>query len=187
MIKSVWTACLLLLLLSSCENDDRVLSDWTKQLRLKEEATDIESFISQEGKLRARIKAPLMVKEASDTISMTFPKSLYCEFYDDSTKVETFLNARYGIYYENLNKVYLKDSVVVITVKGDTLTSPELWWDQNTKLFYTDKYADYRSPGQQILGGQGLEATQDLKRITFRSTTGSVQAPQVQTKGPEVQ
>lgn len=187
MIKSLWTICLLSVLLSSCENDDRVLNDWTKQVRLKEEATDMESFISQEGKLKARIQSPLMVKESADTISMIFPKSLYCEFYDDSTKVESFLHARFGIYYENLNKVYLKDSVVVITVKGDTLTSPELWWDQNTKLFYTDKYADYRSPGQQIVGGNGLEATQDLKRITFRSTTGTVQAPQAQTKTPQVQ
>lgn len=182
MIKSIWTTCFLAILLVSCENDDRVLRDWTKQIRLKEEAQNIESFISQEGKLRVRIKAPLMIKEASDTISMTFPQSLYCEFYDDSTQVETFLHARYGIYYENLNKVFLRDSVEVITVKGDTLRSPELWWDQNTKLFYTDKYADYRSPGQQILGGQGVEATQDLKRITFRSTTGLVQTPQAQSK-----
>jgi hypothetical protein len=70
--------------------------------------------------------------------------------------------------------------VVVVTLKGDTLVSPELWWDQNTKLFYTDKYASYRSPGQQIIGGKGLEATQDLKRITFKSTTGLVNAPQAQ-------
>ena len=180
MIKSVWTAGLCCILLSSCENDDKVLKDWTKEVRLREEATDMKIFISQEGKLRAGIQSPLMIKETADTISMTFPKTLHCDFYDDSTKIESSLDARYGIYYENLNKVYLRDSVVVITTKGDTLSSPELWWDQNTKLFYTNKYAIYKSPGQQIVGANGLEATQDLKRITFRSTTGSVNAPQAQ-------
>jgi LPS export ABC transporter protein LptC len=183
MIKSFWTALsafLIVLLFSACENDDRVLTNWTKQLRLKEEATDVLSTISQEGKLKARIKSPFMVKEAGDTIQMTFPRMLHCDFYNDSAIIETRLDAKFGIYYENLNKVYLRDSVVVITVKGDTLLSPELWWDQNTKLFYTDKYASYRSPGQQILGGQGLEATQDLKRITFKSTTGLVNAPKSQ-------
>ncbi|MEY3324388.1 MAG: hypothetical protein RL316_654 [Bacteroidota bacterium] len=170
----------LLAFLSSCENDDRVLRDWTRQLRLREEATNIESSISQEGKLRARIKAPLMIKEAGDTVQMTFPQTLHCDFYDDSAQIESRLDARFGIYYENLNKVFLRDSVVVVTLKGDTLVSPELWWDQNTKLFYTDKYASYRSPGQQIVGGKGLEATQDLKRITFKSTTGLVNAPQAQ-------
>ena len=170
----------LLAILSSCENDDRVLRDWTRQLRLREEATNIESSISQEGKLRACIKAPLMIKEAGDTVQMIFPQTLHCDFYDDSAQIESKLDARFGIYYENLNKVFLRDSVVVVTLKGDTLVSPELWWDQNTKLFYTDKYASYRSPGQQILGGQGLEATQDLKRITFKSTTGLVDAPKSQ-------
>jgi hypothetical protein len=58
--------------------------------------------------------------------------------------------------------------------------SPELWWDQNTQLFTTDKYAIYRGPDQQIVGGKGLEATQDLRRITFRATTGTVKAPAVQ-------
>lgn len=183
MIKSLRTlvgSLSALLILSSCENDDRVLRDWTKQLRLKEEATNMESTISQEGKMRARIKAPLMIKEAGDTIQMTFPKKLHCDFYNDSAQLESMLDARFGIYYENLNKVYLRDSVVVVTLKGDTLVSPELWWDQNTKLFYTDKYASFRSPGQQILGGKGLEATQDLKRITFKSTTGLVDAPKSQ-------
>jgi LPS export ABC transporter protein LptC len=111
---------------------------------------------------------------------MTFPRSVHCDFYDDSLRIDSRLDARYGVYYENLNKVFLRDSVVVITQKGDTLMSPELWWDQNTQLFTTDKYAIYRGPDQQIVGGKGLEATQDLRRITFRATTGTVKAPAVQ-------
>ena len=171
---------LFVLLLSSCENDDKILRDWTKQVRLKEEGVNMKIFISQEGRLRARIQSPYMIKETGDTISMTFPKTLHCDFYDDSLRVDSRLDARYGVYYENLNKVFLRDSVVVITQKGDTLISPELWWDQGTQLFTTDKYAIYRGPDQQIVGGQGLEATQDLKRITFRGTTGTVKAPVAQ-------
>jgi LPS export ABC transporter protein LptC len=169
-----------LLGLFACENDDRVLNDWTRSVTLTEEATDMQTFISQSGKRKARIEAPYMVKENRDTVSMTFPRSVHCDFYDDSLRIDSRLDARFGVYYENLNKVFLKDSVVVITQKGDTLTSPELWWDQNTQLFTTDKYAIYRGPDQQIMGGKGLEATQDLKRITFRATTGTVKAPAVQ-------
>ena len=99
---------------------------------------------------------------------------LHCDFYDDSTQLETWLDSKYGIYYENLNKVYLRDSVVVITVKGDTLKSPDLWWDQGTKMFYTDKYATYHGVGKNIYGGKGMEATQDLKRIMFKETTGNL-------------
>ena len=178
--RSLSILLLFLLGLSACENDDRDLNDWTRSVALTEEATDIQSFISQSGKRKALIVAPYMVKQNRDTISMTFPRTVHCDFYDDSMRIDSRLDARYGVYYENLNKVFLRDSVVVITQKGDTLISPELWWDQSTQLFTTDKYAIYRGPDHQIMGGQGLEATQDLKRITFRGTTGTIKAPAAQ-------
>ena len=71
-------------------------------------------------------------------------------------------------------KVYLRDSVVVITMKGDTLKSPDLWWDQRQGIFYTDKFADYRSRDQHIQGNKGMQATQDLKTVTFKAPTGIV-------------
>lgn len=162
----------------ACENDDKVLQDWTKRVVLKEEATNIESYLSQDGKLKAKLTAPLMIRVAGDTISVEFPKKLHCDFYDDSTKVETWLDSKYGIYYENLNKVYLRDSVVVITLKGDTLRSPDLWWDQTTRMFHTDKYATYHGIGKNIYGGKGLEATQDLNRIMFKESTGNMKVSQ---------
>ncbi|MBN8686404.1 MAG: LPS export ABC transporter periplasmic protein LptC [Chitinophagales bacterium] len=160
---------------SSCENDDKVLNDWTRRVVMKEEATNVVSYMSQDGELRAKLTAPLMIRTNDDTISVEFPRTLHCDFYNDSTrKLETWLDCKYGIYYENLNMVYLRDSVVVISVKGDTLRSDDLWWNQSTKLFYTDKYAVYRGPGKNIFGGKGLEATQDLGRITFKETTGNL-------------
>ena len=134
---------------------------------MKEEARNIESYLSQEGKMKAKLKAPLMIRVEADTVYVEFPKTLHVDFYNDSTKIETRLDSKYGKYFETLNKVYLRDSVVVINIKGDTLKSPDLWWDQNTKLFYTDKYAIYHGIGKNIYGGKGLVATQDLTSITF--------------------
>ena len=161
--------------MTGCENDDKVLNDWTRRVVMTEEATNVVSYMSQDGQLRAKLTAPFMIRSNGDTITVEFPKSLHCDFYNDSTKkLETWLDCKYGIYYENLNMVYLRDSVVVISVKGDTLRSDDLWWNQTTKLFYTDKYAVYRGPGKNIFGGKGLEATQDLGRITFKETTGNL-------------
>ncbi len=159
----------------SCENDEKAVNDLTKNVVMKEEARDVESYLSQEGKMKAKLKAPLMLRVAADTVYVEFPRSLHVDFYDDSTKIETWLDCKYGKYFENLNKVYLRDSVVVINVKGDTLKSPDLWWDQNTKLFYTDKYAEYHAKDKNIYGGKGLEATQDMTSITFKYPTGTVQ------------
>jgi Protein of unknown function (DUF1239). len=158
-----------------CENDTKKIEDMTKKVVLREEATGVESLLSQDGRLKAKLRAPLMLRVFGDTIYAEFPNSLHCDFYNDSTTIETWLDSKYGKYYEGVGKVYLRDSVVVITVKGDTLRSPDLWWDQNTKLFYTDKYAIYTGIGKNIHGGKGLVATQDLNSVIFNQPTGTVQ------------
>jgi LPS export ABC transporter protein LptC len=159
----------------SCENDVKTIKELSENKVMKEEATDIESYLSQDGKMKAKLKAPLMLRVSADTIYVEFPKTLHVDFYDDSARIETKLDSRYGKYFETFNKVYLRDSVTVITVKGDTLKSPDLWWDQNTKLFYTDKYAVYHGKGNVLYGGKGMVATQDLLSITFNEPTGTMQ------------
>jgi lipopolysaccharide export system protein LptC len=161
--------------ISSCENDEKKIKALTENKVMQEVATNIESYLSQEGKMKAKLKAPLMIRVEADTVYVEFPKTLHVDFYNDSTKIETRLDSKYGKYFETQNKVYLRDSVVVINVKGDTLKTPDLWWDQNTKLFFTDKYAIYHGIGKNIYGGKGLVATQDLASITFNDPTGTVQ------------
>jgi LPS export ABC transporter protein LptC len=158
----------------SCENDVKAIKDLTENKPTHEEAINVQSYLSQEGKMKAKLTAPLMIRMAYDTVYVEFPKKLHVDFYNDSTKIETWLDSEYGKYFETQGKVYLRDSVVVINIKGDTLRSPDLWWDQNTKLFYTDKYAIYHGVGKNIYGGKGLVATQDLSSIIFNQTTGTV-------------
>lgn len=169
---AILTGCCFLL---ACENDADKVKDWTKKVIMQEEATDIDSYLSQNGVMKARLRAPKMIRFYADTIYVEFPKTLHVDFYDDSTQIESRLDSRYGKYFESINKVYLRDSVVVITVKGDTLRSPDLWWDQNSKMFYTDKYAIYHGIGKNIYGGKGLTATQDLSSVIFNQPTGTVQ------------
>ncbi|HET9429812.1 MAG TPA: LPS export ABC transporter periplasmic protein LptC [Chitinophagaceae bacterium] len=168
---AAFTGCFFLF---ACENDPKEIEVWTKEMVMVEEAKDIESYLSQDGKLKAKLTAPLMLRVMADTQYVEFPQSLHCDFYDDSTRRETWLDSKYGKYFENQNKVYLRDSVVVINIKGDTLKAPDLWWDQNAKLFYTDKFATYHGINRNIYGGKGMVATQDLGSITFKDPTGIV-------------
>ena len=157
-----------------CENDEKMIDDWSKKKLMIEEGKNIESYLSQESKVKAKLTAPLMLRYESDTIVIEFPRTLHIDFYDDSTKIESWVDSKHGKYFESLDKAYLWDSVVVINVNGDTLKSSDLWWDQNTKLFYTNKYAEYRTKDKQIFPSKGLEVTQDFKRITFKQPTGIV-------------
>ena len=164
--------CLTLFIVISCENDPKDIENWTKKAELREEAKTVESYLSDGGVMKAKLTAPLMYRYQRDTIYTEFPNTLHVDFYGDSVKIESWLFAKYGIYYDNLNKVYLRDSVVVINVEGDTLRCPELWWDQNMQKFYTDKPSTLDGKDKHITGNQGLEATQDLKVIQFKYPTG---------------
>ncbi|HNK27423.1 MAG TPA: LPS export ABC transporter periplasmic protein LptC, partial [Ferruginibacter sp.] len=88
--------------------------------------------------------------------------------------VDSRLDARYGKYLETESKVFLKDSVVVINVLGDTLYCQELWWDRNRKgsEFFTDKPVRIRRK-LQIIDGTGMEARQDFKEWVIRNVTHS--------------
>jgi len=161
----------------SCVNDPKQIEDLTKKNIMIDEGKNIVSYLSQKGELKAKLTAPVMNRYATDktdTVYYVFPNSLHSDFYDSTGKLESYLDSKHGKYFQTLNKVYLWDSVVVINLKGDTLKSPDLWWDQNTKMFYTDKVADYRTKSQKIIGSKGAEAKQDLTYITFKETTGTL-------------
>jgi LPS export ABC transporter protein LptC len=168
----LYSALLVLLFFSSCENDPKEIENWTKKAELREEAKTIESYLSQSGVMKAKLVAPLMYRYQRDTVFTEFPNTLHVDFYDDSVRVESWLTAKYGIYYDNMNKVFLRDSVMVINKDGDTLRTPELWWDQNQQKFYTDKPSRIDGKDKHIYCRDGIDAPQDMKVFTCHFPTG---------------
>jgi LPS export ABC transporter protein LptC len=160
-----------------CENDPKVLAEWSGNKVMVEEANNIQTYLSQGSRMRAKLWAPYMKRIQADTVYVEFSKTLHVNFFDSLGKVESHLDALYGKYFENLNKVYLRDSVTVYNVQGDTLRCPELWWDQNSQKFYTDKPVRIRKSGNTIYGN-GMEAKQDLTDINIKQVTyGKVLVP----------
>jgi hypothetical protein len=67
--------------------------------------------------------------------------------------------------------------VIAFNAKGDTLRTPDLWWDQNTRKFYTDKVVRFKSASKIIYGGKGFEADQDLSHYFIFQPTGIIMVP----------
>ncbi len=161
--------------LYACENDLRTVQQVNKKKTGVEEAKNIESYLSQEAKLKAKLTAPLMLRYQTDTPRIVFPNSLHVDFFDSTKAIETELYAKFGKYTEGDGKVFLKDSVRVYNAKGDTLVTEELWWDQTQNIFYTVQPVEIRKPQQKFLAKDGMRASQDLKNITlFTMQPGSI-------------
>ncbi len=151
----------------SCENDINKVRDLNKKSVGIEEGKQIESYLSQNGRVKAKLMAPLMLRYLLDTPKVVFPKTLRVDFFNDSTKLDSKLFAKYGQYLENDNKVFLKDSVVVFNITGDTLFCQELYWDQVKAIFYTEKNVIIHKPDQKVYGN-GLIADQSFKWFTIK-------------------
>jgi len=161
------------LFIYSCENDVNEVNKWNTKKVMVDEIYNVQTIYSQSGDLKAKLKAPLMMHYQADTSFWEFPKSLHVYFFDSSGKKESELDAFYGKWFESLNRILLRDSVIVSNIKGDTLRTPELWWDQNTRKFYTDSVVHLRMPDKTIIG-KGMQADQDLNNISIFKTTGIV-------------
>jgi LPS export ABC transporter protein LptC len=160
----------------ACENSQKDIDAVTGTKAMVEEAKNIETYLSQGGALKAKLWAPYMIRSSTDTIYVEFPKSLHVNFFDSLGRVDSHLDSRYGKYYESLNKVYLRDSVLVFNMQGDSLRSPDLWWDQNKQMFYTDKNVWIKRQGTVLLG-KGMDSRQDLSDIHIKQVTGLVDVP----------
>ncbi len=151
--------------LFSCENDIKEVQALSQKQTSVEQAVDIESYLSQDARVKAKLTSPLMLRIQADTPRTEFPNTLHVDFYNDSTIVESQLFAKYGQYMENQSKVLLRDSVVVFNIKGDTMRTNELWWDQTKGSFYTDKPVYIHQPNGNIINSIGMTASQDLNDV----------------------
>ena len=164
--------------LYSCENDEVVIKEaFAKKIGV-DEAKNVIIKYSVGGKPKAKLTAPIMYNVQDTVPYIEFPKTLHVDFFDDSDKLESKLDAHYAKYKEQQSKVFLKDSVRVINIKGDTLYCDELYWDRNRTgtEFYTDKPVKIRTK-THIINGIGMDAKQDFSEWHIVQSTGFIKVP----------
>jgi hypothetical protein len=176
----------------ACSNSKKELEAFNRKVLEQEESINIKSYLSQSGKLKARLTAALMIRYTSDSTRIEFPKGLHTEFFLDSAFVqngidtnivESHIFSGFGKYTEFNSLVYLKDSVLCYNqIKKDTLWCDELWWDQAQQKIYTwGKFRFKTHDGQDMKGdgnGTGFNAKQDLSEYTLYKSKGVMVAPQ---------
>jgi LPS export ABC transporter protein LptC len=161
--------------LISCGNSDKELNAYNSKSLGVEEIKNADINYTLGGNAKAKLLSPLMLRVQDISPYVEFPKKLHVDFFNETGTVDSKLDALYGKYLEQESKVFLKDSVKVINIKGDTLFCDELWWDRNRKgnEFYTEKPVRIRTK-TQIINGVGMEARQDFKGYVIKKVTGII-------------
>ena len=154
----------LISVLISCGNSEKELNEYNSKSLGVEEIKNADINYTLGGNAKAKLQSPLMLRVQDVSPYIEFPKKLHVDFFSETGTVDSRLDAKYGKYFESESKVFLKDSVSVINILGDTLYCDELWWDRSRKgkEFYTDKPVRIRKK-MEVINGTGMEAAQDFK------------------------
>jgi hypothetical protein len=175
----IW-GCIFLL---ACENSNKEIDDATQKKLGVEEAVNVNVNYTLGGKTKAILTSPLMLRVQDTLPYVEFPKKIHVDFYNDSTKIESILDAKYAKYIESQSKILLRDSVRFIGLKnGDTLYCDELYWDRNRPVyqFYTEKAVQIRTK-MQVQNGIGFETSQDFKdKVLYKVTNSFIKVPDSQ-------
>jgi LPS export ABC transporter protein LptC len=165
-----------------CENKLSEIEDLSKKSAGRDEAKNVVIKYSIGGKRKALLTAPLMYRVNDTANYVEFPKTIHVDFYSEATdSIESRLDARYAKYQDAQSRVFLKDSVRVINVLGDTLYCDELYWDRSKvkQEFYTDKPVRIRRR-MEIIDGIGMDASQDFTEWHIVQSTGFLKVPNSQ-------
>jgi hypothetical protein len=161
--------------LCACENSKEDMDKLTAKQLGVEEARTVDINYTMGGKVKAKLTSPLMLRVQDTMPYVEFPKTIHVDFYNDSSKIESILDAKYARYIESQSKILLKDSVRFIGLKnGDTLYCDELYWDRNRQpyQFYTESPTQVRTK-MQTINSIGFETSQDFKDKVFKKPSNS--------------
>jgi LPS export ABC transporter protein LptC len=168
---------LLVIILFSCKNSRKEINKFFGEKMGVDTVTRVESYLSQGGKMKAKLLANIMYRYQyiqGKQPYMEFPDSIYVEFYNDTTGIDTKVTASYAKYLETEQKIFLRDSVVIINTKNkDTIHCLDVLWDQNLQTFSSEKAIRWDSPVQHIRG-TGFNAKQDLTSFNIKKIAGPI-------------
>ncbi|MBS1587948.1 MAG: LPS export ABC transporter periplasmic protein LptC [Bacteroidetes bacterium] len=173
----------LLLGIAACHNDPKEIASLTEARTAYQldKADDVTLIYSEHGHVKAKVFAKQYISnDAAKPPYMDMKNGIKAEVYDDSMHVESTLTANYARYYVKQGNFLIRDNIVVVNKKGETLNTEELVWNQQVQKFYTEKFVKISTP-TLVMYGDGLEANQDFTwyRITNQKGTMLVNKSEV--------
>ena len=85
--------------------------------------------------------------------------------------IDASIKADTAYYYEKKKLWKLKGNVHIQSQRGDKFDTELLFWDENDKKVYSDKFIRIEQEDKTITG-YGFESNQELTDYVIRNTTG---------------
>ncbi|WP_298782418.1 LPS export ABC transporter periplasmic protein LptC [uncultured Polaribacter sp.] len=176
LLKSI--TVLLTVMLFSCNTDTQKVRDFLADKNLPiGKAKDANHVYKDSGRITSKLLAPIMLDFSN---RKSHP---YTEF-TDGIKIINFENkgldsttiiGDYCITYSKTSMSEIRGNVVVINhTENSKLETQQLFWDQKTKYFVSEKAFKLTKENDTIFG-VGFESKEDLSKHLAKKTTGRLE------------
>jgi len=134
------------------------------------EAEDVEMYYTEKDLIKIKMIAQKVFEfENGDR---EFPEGIYLEFYNETGTLTSTLRANSAYYFSEEDKWRGRGDVEIINLeKKEQLNTEELFWKQDTKRIFTEKFVTIKLAAE-VIYGTGLEAAQDLSDYTIKNPQG---------------
>jgi LPS export ABC transporter protein LptC len=163
--------------LFSCKNDIETINALTSELNLPDQSGyNIEISYTDSGKLQGKILAPEINKyDRKEEPYTEFPKGLKVVFYDSLERPESYIQAKYAIYYEKKQLWEARNQVIAENpTNGKKLETEQMFWDQKAGRIYSEKFTRLTNSDGIFYGEGGFESRQDLSKWKLKGSSGIV-------------
>ncbi|MDB5135270.1 MAG: lptC [Mucilaginibacter sp.] len=165
-----------LALMTSCENDLKDLQKISANEVSKpiERYTNVDVIYSDSAKVKAHMTSPLMLEYKIAKPYTEMPKGVKVIFYDNALKESSTIIADYAIRREAEKNIELRKNVVGTNATGDTFTSDELIWDENTKQIHSNKLVHVKMVDGSVTDGTSFTSDENLNHWKLTQGTGII-------------
>lgn len=161
-------------LLFSCKNDIKTVNSIAGISNLPiQVAKNVEIIYSEQGRIMAKMKAPVMERYENERKYTLMPKGIEMLFYDSLMHVESKLLSKYAISYDDTQIMEAKNDVRVTNKKGEQFNSEHLIWDQKKEKIYSNEFIKITT-ADDITFADGFESDQYFNKYEIKKPRGVI-------------
>lgn len=165
-------------MLFSCSNNTQEVRDFLASKNLPiGVAKNAFHVYKDSGRITSKLKTPLQLdfsNRESHPYS-EFPKGIEIINFDTNGIDSVTISGNYALSYNKTKVSEIKGNVVVQNhSEGSKLVTSQLFWDQNTHYFFSEK-AFTLTTTKDTIYGIGFECLEDLSKHLAKKTTGKLQ------------
>jgi LPS export ABC transporter protein LptC len=163
-------------IITGCENDLKDIqkisaSEVNKPI---EKYTNVDVIYSDSARVKAHMTAPVMINYKVKKPYTEMPKGVKVIFYDNNLNETSTIIADYGVYRDQEKLVELHKNVVGTNAKGDTFSSDELIWNEDSKQIHSSKMVHVKMADGSITDGTSFVSDENFNHWTMTQASGII-------------